>query len=248
MYYQFWSNIPLEVEQLHLLYAKLWVHEVAAHKELWSNTSGPQPATSISPSRVQIAWSGLQNAKQLFASYSALSTEEYYRLTAASWTQLLYSLIMLNKFIMLDSSEGEVSGLGQWDTGLAGKEAEVQRLGSVLVEKIGATGTTAYCEDGTRPIMFAMGFLIQSLVNGHRQWADSCHGITHAVPNPEKAFTPATLAAGPIDSTAGASSLNNNVTTFSSAFPDVSFDFSEANYQSFVWDTMMNDMTIMPFA
>lgn len=171
---------------------------------------------------------------------------------------MLYSLIMLNKFVALDCADQapDASLSGQWDVHLAYKEAEVQKLGTIIIEKIASRTSSETLEDGSRSIIWSLGWVIKKMMNGHQQWLTGCPPtnegdttIPYAPLLDNDSSTVQSTSVG--ESTPGMSGEGLSANTpFASAFPDVSFEtaeWPEGIFNNMVWDTMMNDMNTLPF-
>lgn len=186
---------------------------------------------------------------------------------------MLYSLIMLSKYVSLDSSDTSPSASNQWDIQLAFKEAEVQKIGTQIIEKMASLVLVEKLYDDSRPIWWALGWIIKNMVHGHQ--ARICGGL-FPIPRPRKEDplvemptsassqqpTPATGTSGgdknvmQMDTSVANANMNMNPEVaprppFAMSFPDVTFDNSmvwqEGIYQNSVWDVMLNDMTTLPF-
>ena len=142
----------LASEQRLLAYAQSYVHEVAIHKDFWPTSSSADTTSVISVTRAQLGWEGLELAKRLAQSYASLPSSDWLKLDTGPVTQMLYSLIMLNKYVSLDSSDASPSASNQWDIQLAFKEAEVQKLGSQIIEKMASLVFVEKLYDESRPI------------------------------------------------------------------------------------------------
>jgi hypothetical protein len=262
-------------EQRMLMYAQSYIHEVAIHKDFWPNPTEGSSAPVISITRAQLGWDGLSSAKALARYYVELPPEEWFKLDTGPVTQMLYSLIMLNKYVSLDSSDSSPSASNQWDIQLAFKEASVQEIGTQIIEKM---ATLVYVEklyDESRPIWWALGWIIKNMVHGHQ--ARICGGLfgltqprredplvdasqddgqQHGRPGNDSNIDEATgvETTGPISNGVNPGiDMRPSTTPFAMSFPDVTFDqnqammWQEGMYQTSVWDVMLNDMTTLPF-
>ena len=169
-------------EQRLLIYAQSYIHEVAIHKDFWPQDSEAGPPV-ISHTRAQLGWDGLARVKTLANYYANLPSEEWLKLDTGPVTQMLYSLIMLNKYVSLDSSDTSVNASNQWDIQLAFKEAEVQKVGSQIIEKMAGLVYIEKLYDDSRPIWWALGWIIKNMVHGHQ--ARIC-GSLFPMPRPRK--------------------------------------------------------------
>ena len=173
----------LAKEQRLLAYAQSYVHEVAIHKDFWPTSSSADTTSVISITRAQLGWEGLERAKTLAKYYADLPSEDWLKLDTGPVTQMLYSLIMLNKYVSLDSSDASPSASNQWDIQLAFKEAEVQKLGNMIIEKMAGLVFVEKLYDESRPIWWALGWIIKNMVHGHQNRI--CGGIM-PMPRPRK--------------------------------------------------------------
>lgn len=226
------------------------------HKDFWPSSGSP--TAIISATRTQLGWKGLELAKELASYYANLPAEDFLRVDTGPCTQMLYSIIMLNKYVSLDSTDASPTAANQWDIQLAFKEAEVQRLGTEIIEKLASLVTVDKLYDDSRPVWWALGWIIKNMVHGHQQRI--CGGLLNigrlskSAPLVEHE-TPATEPAAKENNSPVESRVDNGVSRaehpFAMPFPDVTFDDSmvwqDGMFQSPVWDTMMNDMTTLPF-
>jgi hypothetical protein len=234
------------------------VHEVAVHKDFWPATDSQSP--SISATRIQLGWKGLELTKDLAGYYVNLPSEKFLTMDTGPCTQMLYSLIMLNKFVSLDSTDSSPNASSQWDTQLAFKEAELQGIGTQLIERLAALVTVEKLYDDSRPIWWALGWIIKNMVHGHQQRI--CGGLLNIGQRLSKDDplvengTPASQLStegnvARVENGDSDPSIRQADPPFAIAFPDVTFDNSmiwqEGMFQNSMWDTMMNDMTTLPF-
>jgi hypothetical protein len=204
---------------------------------------------------------------------------------AAEWTQLIYTFIMLNKFVVLDSGEnssltnvsaGDVNIAyvdtmcqGQWDVQLAVREADIQRLGGLFVEKIGGrVELTTRLDDGSRPMLQALALLIKEMVDGHKKWLHAVEGrgasesrsqpphlkqkidiapevqLRLNVEEQPNQVMPPTDTTAIVEAPWESNMLANSLLDIPFA-PEASWP--EGVGDNFLWDTMMDDMTALPF-
>lgn len=249
-------------EQRLLIYARAYVHEVAIHKDFWSS---PDPQKlSMSATRSQLGWKGLELAKELASYYANLPAAVFLTMDTSPVTQMLYSLIMLNKYVSFDNVDASPSASNQWDVQLAFKEAELQRLGNQIIGLVASLVTVEKLYDDSRPIWWALGWIIKNMVHGHQQRICSGllpigrrpRGLSKEDPLVETA-TPMTQSSVPEENHTPAKNESTDPDTrpvetpFAMSFPDITFDNSmvwqEGMFQMPIWDTMMNDMTTLPF-
>lgn len=207
----------------------------------------------MSPVRIQLAWKGLELTKALATYYANLAVEDFTKLDTGPCTQMLYSLIMLNKYVALDSPDGSVSSPSSspWNTQIAFKEAEVERLGSEIIQKMASLVTVEKLYDDSRPIWWALGWIIKNMVYGHQQ--KLCFGMSNmsqaSRTEPLVDTTTVTPASEPTPNALPAEheSMRAQVVEpksppFAMSFPDVTFDnpmvWQDGMFQPALWDTM----------
>jgi hypothetical protein len=178
------ANFSSASEQRLLIYAQSYIHEVAIHKDFWPQPSDSEAGShAISITRAQVGWEGLARVKILANYYANLPSDEWLKLDTGPVTQMLYSLIMLNKYVSLDSSDTSPNASNQWDIQLAFKEAEVQKVGTQIIEKLAGLVFVEKLYDDSRPIWWALGWIIKNMVHGHQ--ARICGGM-FPMPRPRK--------------------------------------------------------------
>lgn len=137
----------------HLTYAKLFVHEVAVHKQYW-----PSKTSAI---RIQTGCDGIECGKVLLQQYVDMLAEETIRMSAAEWMQLLYTLIILNKLAMTIDCNSYPSVNGVMSN------PEIQHLGEQFMEKMAKhIDLDAHRDDGGRPILQALCLIVKGMVTG----------------------------------------------------------------------------------
>jgi hypothetical protein len=114
--------------------------------------------------------------------------------------------------------------------------------------------------DDSRPIWWALGWIIKNMVHGHQQRI--CGGLLNIGQRLSKDDplvengTPASQLStegnvARVENGDSDPSIRQADPPFAIAFPDVTFDNSmiwqEGMFQNSMWDTMMNDMTTLPF-
>jgi hypothetical protein len=236
-----------------LLYAQSYIHEVAIHKDFWPSPTGSNNPPVISITRAQLGWDGLSRVKSLANHYVQLPPEDWFKLDTGPVTQMLYSLIMLNKYVSLDSSDSSPSASNQWDIQLAFKEASVQEIGAQIIEKMASLVFVEKLYDESRPIWWALGWIIKNMVHGHQ--ARICGGLFPMSlprkedplveePTPESSDrhqqeTPAKGETGEVPVSMDTTGMLSNgvnpgietrpsATPFAMSFPDVTFDQNQA--------------------
>ncbi|KIW03771.1 uncharacterized protein PV09_05075 [Verruconis gallopava] len=246
------SLLPHEVRLL--MYARTYVHEVAVHKDFWQVPSELN-GSAISTIRTQLGWKGLALAKELATYYANLPSAEWLKLDTGPCTQMLYSLIMLNKYVSLDSADTAPNSANHWDVQLAFREAELHKLGTRIIEQLSALVVTDKLYDDSRPIWWALGWIIKNMVYGHQQRI--CAGqLSFQRPSKDEPLT--TIRTPVLQETPAEDQPTPDIPRddkppeipFATSFPDVTFDNSvmwAEGFQTAMWDTMMNDMTTLPF-
>jgi hypothetical protein len=229
--------------------------------------------------------SGLESAKSLFQQYIDRPAEDTLRMPAAEWTQMLYTFIMLNKFVVLDSSESSsltnnvatndtniahdnTTCQSQWDVQLAVRQADIEHLGGLFVKNIGShIDLTARLDDGSRPILQALSLLIKEMVDGHKKWLYTVQGkgidelgarlsylqqgsgsmldmqVSPNVEEHSSQIVPPTS----VTDTAETPWENKILASPFSNMPFAPEFGSDGIGDNFLWDTMMSDMTALPF-
>lgn len=258
-------TIFVGMAELQLLHTIIRAHEVCVHKQLWPQAEMIEGLKVHSNIRTAMAFQTIRYAKQYLELYESVDPADYFHVTTASWTQLFYVLIMLNRIIFLDSDPiKQSSSLPQpathidressWDPALAATEAEIHRFGNSLRTKLGGVTINLQCNDKRRNAMYNFGFFV--------------HTLTRYIDNIDQAKTAnSNLQASPSTQTPAVSNLTSTVTgstarSFStpatgdaidSPFDCTGMDLNQGlagwpgeEQLDMAWNTMMQDLTMMP--
>ena len=211
-------------------------------------------------------WRMITMAKSCLQAFLSFQTLHLFHLTFSSWPRLCYVLIVYVRLIFFEITESSKVQAQQsnhrifdspleincWDPVLAAQEADMPRLVALLQEKLLAVTSDAVGSGRERDAMFYFGFLLKGMMAGYgwrmrEEQSQNSTGFGH-----ERTHTQAHLSHGVPDvfSTAGmaqeAFDAENVIGVERGLAYGVPSDLPQQFFQELIWETMLEDFTMLP--
>lgn len=202
-----------------------------------------------------MAWRTLQQARKYLELFDSLKPYEFFQLTSAEWTQLLYVLIMVNRIVFLNSDDlGQQHGSQEnntWDPALALKESDIVYFGQRLYGKSVEAANIISDQGEGKNLMVTVSGLVRSLTRGRSPRTQSLrdepsdHAVDDEDPSPPIGAAHQTVSGS--EQFPQPFQAINTMDFSATDFPELTDEeWARGLTSDPAWNAMFQDLTMMP--